>query len=53
MHFPKVEFLKFKKNTSDIHYPSQSGEINCVDISKDYKTMEGCLIKKKSELLYI
>ena len=37
--FPKVEFLKFK-TTSDIHYPSERGEINCVDISKDVTTLE-------------
>ena len=31
MHFPKVEFLMFKTD-SDIHYPSERGEINCIDI---------------------
>ena len=37
MHFLKVEFLKFQ-NCSDINYPSERGEINCVDISKDSTT---------------
>ena len=37
MHFPKVEFLKFKTRLN-IHYPSYRGEINCVDISKDFPT---------------
>ena len=37
MLFPKVEFLKFKAN-SDIHYPLERGEINCVDINKDHNS---------------
>ena len=37
MHFSKVEFLKFQ-NRSDIHYPSQWGEINCIGIRKDFTT---------------
>ena len=43
MRFPKVWFLKFKLTTG-IHYPSQRGEINCVDISKDFTTTCCCLI---------
>ena len=36
MHFSKVEFLF--KTASDIHYPLQRGEINCIDFSKDFTT---------------
>ena len=31
--FPKVVFLKFKTD-SDIHYPSERGEINCIESAK-------------------
>ena len=37
MHFPKSWVFSFKPTTG-IHYPSQRGEINCVDISKDFTT---------------
>ena len=42
IHFPKSWVFSFKP-TPSIHYPSQHGEINCseincVDISKDFKT---------------
>ena len=37
MHFPKVEFLRFQ-NHFYIHYSSQQGEINSVDISKGSTT---------------
>ena len=37
MCFPKSWVFSFKPTTS-IHLPSQCGEINCVDISKDFTT---------------
>ena len=37
MRFPKSWVFSFKPTTF-IHYPSQRGEINCVDISKDLTT---------------
>ena len=43
MRFPKVFFLSFIATTG-IHYPSQYGEINCVDISKDFTTACRCNI---------
>ena len=46
MCFPKVGFLKFK-TTASFHYPSQRGEINCVGISKDFRTLHRSQIKKK------
>ena len=39
-------FLSFKATTG-IHYPSQSSEINCVDISKDFTTACSWHLKKK------
>ena len=36
--FPKLGFYSLKP-ISIIHYPSQLGVINCVDISKDFPTM--------------
>ena len=39
MHFPKsLGFKVSKRFHSDIHYPSQHGEINLIDISKDFTT---------------
>ena len=56
MHFhsQKLDF-KVSKEIWIIHYPSQCGEINCVDISKDFTTMFCFLILKKklNLLLYI
>ena len=37
MRFPKSWVFSFKPTIS-IHYPSQRGEINCLDIRKDFTT---------------
>ena len=52
--FPKVDVFKgskFKPTTS-IHYPSQRGEINCVDISKEFTTASLMYILKKYIIIY-
>ena len=42
--FPKSWVFYSYKTAPDIHYPSQCGEINCVDISKDCTTWDWNLI---------
>ena len=44
----KMSFPKSLKPISIIHYSSQHDEINCVDISKDFPTMNRRLIFKKN-----
>ena len=38
MHFNKSWVFKGSNPPTGIHYPSQCGEINCNDISKDFTT---------------
>ena len=52
MFSQKLSFKSFK-TTSDIHYPSQHSEINCVDISKDCPTHVEDRFKKKKIIIII
>ena len=45
MSFPKSYVFSFKPTTS-FRYPPQRGELNCVDISKDFTTACRWNIKK-------
>ena len=51
MPFPESWVFSFKPTTG-IHYQSQRGEINCVDICKDFTTACRWNIKKKI-IIYI
>ena len=47
-----MSFHSFK-TTTDIDYPLQRGEINCVDISKDFTITSHIQILKKKIIIYI